>query len=114
MYKEQIETATAEVKRIEEENKQILNKAGCCSEGELLVKQQKYNENWSLCNTLAERNRSIKADCERIVLEYDDIASKAESSVRSVGTSISEQIEHQAEQKAKVTLQEMYGKDLLE
>lgn len=38
MYKEQIETATAEVKRIEEENKRILNKAGCRSESELYTK----------------------------------------------------------------------------
>lgn len=38
MYKAQIETATSEVKRIEEENKRILNKAGCRSESELLHK----------------------------------------------------------------------------
>lgn len=42
MYKEQIETASAEVKRIEEENKRILSKAGCYSESELWVKQQSY------------------------------------------------------------------------
>ncbi len=45
MYKEQIETVSAEVKRIEEENKRILSKAGCYSESELLVKQQSYNLN---------------------------------------------------------------------
>lgn len=114
MYKEQIETASAEVKRIEEENKRILSKAGCYSESELLVKQQSYNLNWSLCNTLAERNRSIKEECERIALSYNEVASKIESAVRTVGTSIFEQIEHRAEQKAKVILQEMYGKDFSE
>ncbi len=63
MYKEQIDTASAEVKRIEEENKRILSKAGCCSESELYVKQQAYEKNWSMCNTLAERNQSIKKEC---------------------------------------------------
>lgn len=53
MYKEQIDTTTSEVKRIEEENKRILDKAGCRSESELFAKQQAYDENWSLCNTLA-------------------------------------------------------------
>ena len=62
MYKAQIETATSEVKRIEEENKRILNKAGCRSESELYAKQQAYDKDWSLCNTLAERNRSIKEE----------------------------------------------------
>lgn len=45
MYKAQIETATSEVKRIEEENKRILNKAGCRSESELYAKQQAYDKN---------------------------------------------------------------------
>lgn len=39
IYKEQIETASAEVKRIEEENKRILSKAGYYSESELYAKQ---------------------------------------------------------------------------
>lgn len=38
MYKEQIEAATIEVKRIEEENERILDKAGCRSESELYAK----------------------------------------------------------------------------
>ena len=114
MYKEQIETASAEVKRIEEENKRILSIARCYSESELLVKQQSYNVNWSLCNILAERNRSIKEECDRIALAYNEVASKIESAVRTVGTSIFEQIEHRAEQKAKVNLQKMYGKDFSE
>lgn len=40
MYKEQIDTATAEVKSIEKENKRILDKAGCRSESELYAKQK--------------------------------------------------------------------------
>ena len=46
MYKEQIEAATIEVKRIEEENERILDKAGCCSESELYAKQQAYDKNF--------------------------------------------------------------------
>lgn len=40
--------ATSEVKRIEEENKRILNKAGCRSESELYTKQQAYDKNYSI------------------------------------------------------------------
>lgn len=112
MYKEQIDTATAEVKRIEEENKRILDKVGCRSESELYAKQQAYDKNWSLCNTLAERNRSIKEECEEIVQKYEEV-------VRIVaGVSVNERSsgndnypKHMAEKIAKAVLQEMYGKD---
>lgn len=114
MYKEQIEVATIEVKRIEEENKRILDKAGCRSESELYAKQQAYDKNWSLCNTLAERNRNIKAECERIAREYEVVVDKAEGVARTVEISIISLIERQAEKKAKASLQKMYGKDFLE
>lgn len=114
MYKEQIETASAEVKRIEEENKRILSKAGCYSESELLVKQQSYNLNWSLCNTLAERNRSIKAECEGIIQKYAELVRGAEGILNNDGFGNNNQVEHIAEQKAKVVLQEMHGKDFSE
>ncbi len=114
MYKEQIETASAEVKRIEEENKRILSKAGCYSESELLVKQQSYNVNWSLCNTLAERNRSIKAECEGIIQKYAELVRGAEGILNNDGFGNNNQVEHIAEQKAKVVLQEMHGKDFSE
>lgn len=114
MYKEQIDTATAEVKRIEEENKRILDKVGCRSESELYAKQQDYDKNWSLCNTLAERNRSIKEECEEIVQEYRAVANKIISTAGIEGTSITDAVERQAEQKAKASLQKMYGKDFSE
>lgn len=113
MYKEQIETASAEVKRIEEENKMILSKAGCYSESELWVKQQSYNVNWSLCNTLAERNRSIKAECEGIIQKYAELVRGAYGILNNDGFGNNNQVEHIAEQKAKVVLQEMHGKDFL-
>ncbi|MBQ6889163.1 MAG: hypothetical protein IJN54_16815 [Lachnospiraceae bacterium] len=31
------------------------------------IRQQAYDKNWSLCNILAERNRSIKEECEGII-----------------------------------------------
>ena len=114
MYKEQIETASAEVKRIEEENKRILSKAGCYSESELLVKQQSYNLNWSLCNTLAERNRSIKAEREGIIQKYAELVRGAYGILNNDGFGNNNQVEHIAEQKAKVVLQEMHGKDFSE
>lgn len=114
MYKEQIETASAEVKRIEEENKRILSKAGCYSESELWVKQQSYNVNWSLCNTLAERNRSIKAECEGIIQKYSELVRGAYGILNNDGFGNNNQVEHIAEQKAKVVLQEMHGKDFSE
>lgn len=114
MYKEQIETASAEVKRIEEENKRILSKAGCYSESELLVKQQSYNVNWSLCNTLAERNRSIRAECEGIIQKYAELVRGAYGILNNDGFGNNNQVEHIAEQKAKVVLQEMHGKDFSE
>lgn len=114
MYKEQIETASAEVKRIEEENKRILSKAGCYSESELLVKQQSYNLNWSLCNTLAERNRSIKAECEEIIQKYAELVRGEEGILNNDGFGNNNQVEHIAEQKAKAVLQEMHGKDFSE
>lgn len=110
MYKEQIETASAEVKRIEEENKQLLSKAECHSESELLAKQQSYNANWSLCNTLAERNRSIKSECEEIIQEYAKLIRIQESVLNKEGFGNNEQ----AEQKAKAILQEMHGRDFSE
>lgn len=85
MYKEQIDTATAEVKRKEEENKRILDKADCRSESELYAKQQAYDKNWSLCNTLVERNLSIKAECEGIILEYAQLFRGAEGVLNSEG-----------------------------
>ena len=114
MYKEQIDTATAEVKRIEEENKRILDKAVCRSESELYAKQQAYDKNWSLCNTLAERNRSIKEECEGIVQEYRAVADKIISTAGIEEISITVAVERQAEQKAKASLQKMYGKDFSE
>ena len=114
MYKEQIETASAEVKRIEEENKRILSKAGCYSESELLVKQQSYNLDWSLCNTLAERNWSIKAEREGIIQKYAELVRGAYGILNNDGFGNNNQVEHIAEQKAKVVLQEMHGKDFSE
>lgn len=107
MYKGQIDTATSVVKRIEEENKRILNKAGCRSESELYAKQQAYDKNWSLCNTLAERNQSIRKECEEIVQEYAQLISGAGGALNNDGFGNNNQVE----QKAKVILQEMYGKD---
>lgn len=112
MYKEQIETATSGVKRIEEENKRILDKAGCRSESELYAKQQAYDKNWSLCNTLAERNCSIKKECEGIVQKYKEvvrIVAGVSGNERSPGND--NYPEHMAEKIAKAALQEMYGKD---
>ena len=114
MYKEQIETATAEVKRIEEENKRILNKAGCRSESELYTKQQAYDKNWSLCNTLAERNRSIKEECEGIILEYAQLFRGAEGVLNSEGLGNNKLVDDIAGKKAKTVLQEMYGNDFSE
>ena len=114
MYKEQIETASAEVKRIEEENKRILSKAGCYSESELWVKQQSYNVNWSQCNTLAERNRSIMAECEGIIQKYAELVRGAYGILNNDGFGNNNQVEHIAEQKAIVVLQEMHGKDFSE
>ncbi len=114
MYKEQIETASAEVKRIEEENKRILSIAGCYSESELLVKQQSYNVNWSLCNTLAERNRSIKEECEGIILEYAQLFRGAEGVLNSEGLGNNKLLDDIAGKKAKTVLQEMYGNDFSE
>ena len=114
MYKAQIETATSEVKRIEEENKRILNKAGCRSESELFAKQQAYDKNWSLCNTLAERNRSIKEECEGIILEYAQLFRGAEGVLNSEGFGNNKLVDDMAEKMAKAILREMHGKDLSE
>lgn len=114
MYKAQIETATSEVKRIEEENKRILNKAGCHSESELFAKQQAYDKNWSLCNTLAERNRSIKEECEGIILEYAQLFRGAEGVLNSEGLGNNKLVDDIAGKKAKTVLQEMYGNDFSE
>jgi len=114
MYKEQIETVSAEVKRIEEENKRILSKAGCYSESELLVKQQSYNLNWSLCNTLAERNCSIKKECEGIILEYAQLFRGVEGVLNSEGFGNNKLVDDMAGKKAKIVLKEMYGNDFSE
>lgn len=114
MYKEQIEAATIEVKRIEEENKRILDKAGCRSESELYAKQQAYDKNWSLCNTLAERNRSIKEECEGITLEYAQLFRGAEGVLNSEGFGNNKQVDDIAEKKAKAILKDMHGKDFSE
>lgn len=114
MYKEQIEAATIEVKRIEEENERILDKAGCRSESELYAKQQAYGKNWSLCNTLAERNRSIKEECEGITLEYAQLFRGAEGVLNSEGFGNNKQVDDIAEKKAKAILKDMHGKDFSE
>ena len=114
MYKEQIETATIEVKRIEEENERILGKAGCRSESELYAKQQAYDKNWSLCNTLAERNRSIKEECEGITLEYAQLYRGAEGVLNSEGFGNNKQVDDIAEKKVKAILKDMHGKDFSE
>lgn len=111
MYKAQIETATSEVKRIEEENKRILDKAGCRSESELYAKQQAYDKNWSLCNTLAGRNRSIKEECEVIIQEYAQLVRGAEDVLNNEGFGNNKLVDDMAEKTAKVILQEMHGKD---
>lgn len=111
MYKAQIETATSEVKRIEEENKRILNKAGCRSESELFAKQQAYDKNWSLCNTLVERNRSIKEECEGIIQEYAQLVRGAGGVLNNEGFGNNKLVDDIAEKMAKVILQEMQGKD---
>lgn len=112
--KEQIEAATIEVKRIEEENERILDKAGCRSESELYAKQQAYDKNWSLCNTLAERNRSIKEECEGITLEYAQLFRGAEGVLNSEGFGNNKQVDDIAEKKAKAILKDMHGKDFSE
>lgn len=114
MYKEQIEAATIEVKRIEEENKRILDKAGCRSESELYAKQQAYDKNWSLCNTLAERNRSIEKECEGIVQEYVQLVRGTEGVLNSEGFGNNKLVDDIAEQNVKVILKEMHGKDFSE
>lgn len=114
MYKEQIEAATIEVKRIEEENERILDKAGCRSESDLYAKQQVYDKNWSLCNTLAERNRSIKEECEGITLEYAQLFRGAEGVLNSEGFGNNKQVDDIAEKKAKAILKDMHGKDFSE
>lgn len=114
MYKEQIEAATIEVKRIEKENERILDKAGCRSQSELYAKQQAYDKNWSLCNTLAERNRSIRKECEGIMQKYAELVRGAGGVLNNEGFGNNNQVEHIAEQKSKAVLQEMHGKDFSE
>lgn len=114
MYKEQIETATIEVKRIEKENERILNKAGCRSQSEFYARQQVYDKNWSLCNTLAERNQSIRKECEVIIQEYAQLVEGVGAVLNNEGFGNNNQVEHIAEQKSKAVLQEMYGKDFSE
>ena len=114
MYEEQIDAATAEVKCIEEENKRILNKAGCRSESELFAKQQAYDKNWSLCNTLAERNRSIKEECEGIIQGYAELVRGTGGVLDNEGFGNNKPVDDIAEKKAKVILQEMHGKDFSE
>lgn len=114
MYKEQIDKVTAEVKRIEEENKRILDKAGCRSESKLYAKQQAYDKNWSLCNTLAERNRSIKEECEGIILEYAQLFRGAKGVLNSEGLGNNKLVDDIAGKKANTVLQEMYGNDFSE
>ena len=101
MYKEQIETASAEVKRIEKENNRMLDKAGCCSESDLYAKQQAYDENWSLCNTLAECNRSIEKECEGIIQKYAELVRGAGGVLNNDGLENNNQVEHIAEQSRK-------------
>ncbi len=114
MYKEQIEAATIEVKRIEEENKRILNKAGCRSESELFAKQQAYDKNWSLCNTLAERNRSIKEECEGIIQGYAELVRGVGGALNNGGFGNNKPVDDMAEKTAKNILKDMHGKDFSE
>lgn len=114
MYKAQIETATSEVKRIEEENKRILNKAGCRSESELFAKKQAYDKNWSLCNTLVERNRSIKEECEGIIQEYAQLVRGAGGVLNNERFGNNKLVDDMAEKMAKAILREMHGKDFSE
>ena len=102
-----------EVKRIEEENKRILDKAGFRSESELYAKQQAYDKNWGLCNTFAERNHSIKEECEGIIQNYAELRG-AEGVLNSEGFGNNKLVDDMAEQKAKAILKEMHGKDFCE
>ena len=64
-------------------------------------------------DTLVERNRSIKEECEGIVQEYAQLVRGA-GSLNNDGFGNNDQVEHIAEHKAKVVLQEMHGKDFSE
>lgn len=114
MYKEQIEAATIEAKRIEKENERILDKADCRSQSELYAKQQAYDKDWSLCNTLTERNRSIRKECEVIIQEYAQLVEGVGAVLNNEGFGNNNQVKHIAEQKSKAVLQEMHGKDFSE
>jgi len=92
----------------------ILNKAGCRSESELFAKQQAYDKNWSLCNTLVERNRSIKEECEGIIQEYAQLVRGAGGVLNNEGFGNNKLVDDMAEKEAKAILREMHGKDLSE
>lgn len=92
----------------------ILNKASCRSESELFAKQQAYDKNWSLCNTLAERNRSIQEECEGIIQEYAQLVRGAEGVLNSEGFGNNKLVDDMAEKTAKVILKEMQGRDFSE
>lgn len=103
-----------EEKRIEKENERILDKADCRSQSELYAKQQAYDKNWSLCNTLTERNRSIRKECEVIIQEYAQLVEGVGAVLNNEGFGNNNQVKHIAEQKSKAVLQEMHGKDFSE
>lgn len=77
-------------------------------------KGQHFDKNWSLCNTLAERNRSIKEECEGITLEYAQLFRGAEGVLNSEGFGNNKQVDDIAEKKAKAILKDMHGKDFSE
>lgn len=63
------------------------------------------------CNTLAERNRSIKEGCEGIVQKYEEVVRiVAGFSVNERNYGNDDYLEHMTGKKAKTVLQEMYGK----
>ena len=45
------------------------------------AKQQAYDKNWSLCNTLVERNCSIKKECEGKQIDVVSFIEKKDISI---------------------------------
>ena len=60
---------------------------------------------------MAERNRSIKEECEGIILEYAQLFSGAGGVLNGKGFVNNKQVDNMAEKTAKVILKEMHGKD---
>ena len=61
-----------------------------------------------------ERNRSIKEECEGIILEYAQLFRGAEGVLNSEGLGNNKLLDDIAGKKAKTVLQEMYGNDFSE